>query len=153
VRQLAIYERDPYVVVHAQAGVYGDTWFAIAPFIRLPIDCVDSDLEAAIRAALDASSNVDAISPIGDVSHGGRPLLELFGTKSRREFHQAMRSVTVGEDDDGRFTIWPMRNLGPRDGFDFGDPTTLPAGTHAAFLTKEIRSALGRADPGDGGRV
>ena len=113
-KQATAYKRKAQLFVHSSSRTTAGVWILGEPCIRLDEACSDLEFGTAVKAALDASSS--------DVPHPRSwaglldPLLKLAGVKSWSAFAKTASCVEI-EEDGGKVSIIPTKNLGVRDGF------------------------------------
>jgi hypothetical protein len=102
-------------VVHAVSTTTAGLGILWEPILALPEASSDRALGLALRAALDGS-RINVPHPrkwAGFV----KPLLKVAKEKSWKQYATGLASVSVCEDEL-RVVLTPMRNLGPKSGFE-----------------------------------
>ena len=147
-KSVSVYAREPWIVVASSTGLFGGTWYASEPFIRLPLTASDSEFGKALDRALEASQNLSYVPPGLSLSGVDRPILAHFGARSRTAFMEGMRQVMVDINDDDEVIVQPFRNDGPKGGFAWMDDlaTHLKQPKRSELITA-VRQALEAAVP------
>jgi hypothetical protein len=109
------YKKGNALYLHSSSKTTAGVWIATPPFVKVEMDSTASAKGEAVIQALNASEE--------GVPHptnwNGRidPLLDLAGVKTWATFMKNAVCVDV-ESDGEQLKLIPMRNLGPKDGFE-----------------------------------
>ncbi len=142
-RCATIYLRHGDILVHSSSRTTAGVWILSEPCTRLDSDCSNEALGNAVRAALQGSRS--------DVPHPAvwtglvQPLLKLAKVKSWETFAKGALSASV-EEEAGRISLIPSRNLGAKEGFthDVDAALVVPDTASAEALGEGARIALAR---------
>ena len=143
-RKLSAYRRGEWLFVSSSSETTAGVWISAEPCVRLPVTCSDEELGEAVGKALDGSRT--GVPHPTNWNTLPDPLLNAAGLRSWSRFSRGAVSVDVREVD-GKLTLTPLKNLGPREGFvaaDVGDLfVSLSAGS--AEIGCQLRSAFALA--------
>lgn len=143
-RSVTIYQRGDALLLSAVSQTNDEFWVVEAPYLRVDAGAPDAAVgEAALEALEGSRAGIASPPPDTDLF---APMLELAGVPSYDAFVSGARCVDI-QEESGRFTLIPMRNLGPSEGFDYiaGSDVVVdePA---AAELGAAVRHALVAAE-------
>jgi hypothetical protein len=113
-KMAAVYRRKKNYLVHSWSKTTDGLWILRPPCIALPETSSDTELERAIRAALDASQT--GVLPPRDPDKVVKPLLDLAGVTTWSTFAKGTAYLEVKAEGE-RITLVPTRNLEPKEGF------------------------------------
>ena len=138
-RRATIYRRRKQFLMHASSRTTDGVWILTAPCLAVPEGSDDSEVQRAIRAALDGSQT--------DVPHPQvwkgllDPLLRLAGVKAWSTFSKGTSCIEV-EEEGTRIVLIPTRNLGPEEGFQVDPTKQITLNSTSAELGASVRHLL-----------
>jgi hypothetical protein len=113
-KRASIFKRKKQFFVHALSETTDGVWMYSEPWLALPESTDDSQLENAIRVALDGTKM--GVPHPAEWAHVLDPLLTLAGVKGWTTFMRGATCVEI-DADGGHLTLLPTTNRGPREGF------------------------------------
>ena len=114
-RLVIIFRRKQQYVIHADSRTTEGLWTLTPPCIALPEKSSDREIEQAIWTALEGSQTGSPHPR--NWNELGNPLLDFVGVRTWSAFVKGASCLHV-EEEGGRITLVPTRNLGPKEGFE-----------------------------------
>ncbi|MGF1593369.1 MAG: hypothetical protein ACFCUW_08830 [Kiloniellaceae bacterium] len=140
-----IFRREDRIIVHSQSKTTVGVWIAIEPLFILPMDASNSELGAAVLAALERSEESVPHPLQSELRKIASPLHRAAGVRSWRAFSYNT-ILAAARQQEQEIILVPYENRGPKAGFveKVNQKLALPLGPSDEVGAK-VREALALA--------